>query len=116
MPGLRIEIVRPEGEAVARCSGGLFCPAQRKEAVKHFASRRAADIEGLGDKLVEQLIDQALIEDPADLFGLDVEGLAGLERMGEKSARNLVDALGKSRETTLARFLYGSAFWGSVNR
>jgi len=100
------EVERVEGESVARCTGGLYCAAQRKEAVKHFASRRALDIEGLGDKLIEQLIDQDLIEDPADLFALSAETLAGLERMGEKSARNLVEALGRSRNTTLARFLY----------
>ncbi|MCG6965294.1 MAG: NAD-dependent DNA ligase LigA [Chromatiaceae bacterium] len=100
------DIERIEGEAVARCSGGLYCAAQRREAVKHFASRRAMDIEGLGDKLIEQLIDQDLIKDPADLFDLSVETLAGLERMGEKSARNLVGALDQARQTTLARFLY----------
>jgi DNA ligase (NAD+) len=100
------EIERPEGESVARCTGGLYCPAQRKEAVKHFASRRALDIEGLGDKLIEQLIDEDLIKDPADLFDLSMETLAGLGRMGAKSARNLVEALERSRRTTLARFLY----------
>ena len=100
------QVERVEGESVARCTGGLYCAAQRKEAVKHFASRRALDIEGLGDKLIEQLIDQDLIQDPADLFGLSVATLAGLERMGEKSAQNLVDALSASRQTTLARFLY----------
>ncbi|MBT8429951.1 MAG: NAD-dependent DNA ligase LigA, partial [Gammaproteobacteria bacterium] len=100
------EVERVEGESVARCTGGLYCAAQRKEAVKHFASRRALDIEGLGDKLIEQLVDQGLIKDPADLFDLSVETLAGLERMGEKSARNLVQALDRSRRTTLARFLY----------
>lgn len=106
------EIVRTEGEAVARCSGGLFCPAQRKEAVKHFAARRAMDIEGLGDKLVEQLIDQDLISDPADLFQLSVEKLAGLERMGQKSALNLIAALDKSRSTTLPRFLFALGILG----
>ena len=100
------EIERVEGESVARCTGGLYCAAQRKEAVKHFASRRALDIEGLGDKLIEQLIDQDLIKDPADLFELSVDTLAGLERMGAKSARNLIEALDRSRRTTLARFLY----------
>jgi len=100
------EVERVEGESVARCTGGLYCAAQRKEAVKHFASRRALDIEGLGDKLIEQLIEQDLIQDPADLFALSVETLAGLERMGEKSAHNLVEALDRSRHTTLARFLY----------
>jgi DNA ligase (NAD+) len=101
------DIVSPEGEAVARCSGGLFCPAQRKEAIKHFASRKAMDIEGLGDKLVEQLIEREMIHTPADLYSLSLEQLSGLERMAEKSAQNLVDALAKSRDTTLARFLYG---------
>jgi DNA ligase (NAD+) len=95
-----------EGEAVTRCTGGLYCEAQRKEAIKHFASRRAMDIEGLGDKLVEQLVEQQLIDDVAGLYSLDVETLAGLERMGEKSAKNLQDALKKSRKTTLDRFLY----------
>ncbi len=101
------DIVSPEGEAVARCSGGLFCPAQRKEAIKHFASRKAMDIEGLGDKLVEQLIERGLVTTPADLFALSVDQLSGLERMAEKSAQNVLDALAKSRNTTLARFLYG---------
>lgn len=100
------DVERVEGESVARCTGGLYCAAQRKEAVKHFASRRALDIEGLGEKLIEQLIEQQLIEDPADLFTLSVQTLAGLERMGEKSAQNLVAALDRSRHTTLARFLY----------
>jgi len=100
------DVVKPEGEAVARCSGGLYCPAQRKEAVLHFASRRALDIEGLGDKLVDQLVDGGLLHDPADLFALDRDQLAALERMGEKSADNLLAALDRSRETTLARFLY----------
>jgi DNA ligase (NAD+) len=100
------DVIKPEGEAVARCTGGLFCPAQRKEAIKHFASRRAMDIEGLGDKLVEQLVELGLIHDPADLYSLTKEQLMGLERMGEKSAQNLLDALEHSKETTLARFLY----------
>lgn len=100
------QIERLEDEAVARCSGGLYCAAQRKEALKHFASRRAMDIEGLGEKLIDQLVDTGLVENPADLFGLDVEQLAGLDRMGQKSAQNLVEALAGSRETTLARFLY----------
>jgi DNA ligase (NAD+) len=106
------DVIKPEGEAVARCSGGLFCAAQRKEAVKHFASRRAMDIEGLGDKLVEQLVDHELIEDPADLFDLDVDTLAGLERMGQKSAANLVASLSKARDTTLPRFLYALGILG----
>jgi DNA ligase (NAD+) len=100
------EIVRAEGEAVARCSGGLYCAAQRREAIKHFASRRAMDIEGLGDKLVEQLVDAGLVEHVDDLYHLTAEQLAGLERMGEKSAQNLVDALEKSKHTQLARFIF----------
>jgi DNA ligase (NAD+) len=100
------DVVRPEGEAVARCSGGLYCAAQRKEALKHFASRRAMDIEGLGDKLVEQLVDKELVHDPADLYALSLEQVAGLERMAEKSAQNLLAALDRSKTTTLARFLF----------
>jgi len=100
------DVIRAEGEAVARCSGGLFCAAQHKNAIKHFASRRAMDIEGLGHKLVEQLVDDKLIDTVADLYTLTVEQLAGLERMGEKSAANLVAALGKSKATTLERFIY----------
>jgi DNA ligase (NAD+) len=99
-------IERIEGEAVARCSGGLYCAAQRKESVRHFAGRRAMDIDGLGEKLIDQLIDQDLISDPADLFGLSVDALAGLQRMAQKSAQNLVAALGHARRTTLARFLF----------
>ncbi len=99
--------VRVEGEADARCTGGLFCSAQRKEAIKHYASRRAMDIEGLGDKLVDQLVEQGLIDSLVDLYHLDLATLAGLERMGEKSAQNLLDALEKSKSTTLARFLFG---------
>ena len=105
-------VIRPAGEAVARCSGGLYCSAQRKEAIKHFASRKALDIEGLGDKLVDQLIDAELVHDPADLFALQKEQIAGLERMGDKSAANLVDALAKSSETTLGRFLFGLGILG----
>jgi len=93
-------------EAVARCSGGLYCPAQRKQALLHFAARRAMDIEGLGDKLVDQLVDAELVHSPADLFTLSVETLAGLERMGEKSAQNLVAAIAQSKQTTLARFVF----------
>ncbi|HQQ63496.1 MAG TPA: NAD-dependent DNA ligase LigA [Pseudomonadales bacterium] len=95
-----------EKEVVARCSGGLICAAQRKEAIKHFAQRRAMDIDGLGDKLVDQLVDRELVHSPADLFRLDLATLAGLERMGEKSAQNLLDAIAAARETTLPRFLY----------
>ena len=100
------QILRPEGEAVARCVGGLYCRAQRKEAIRHFASRRAMDIDGLGDKLVDQLIERDLVHDPADLYALDAKALAGLERMGSKSAINLLEALERSKTTTLARFLY----------
>ena len=99
-------VVRAEGQAVSRCTGGLYCPAQRKEAIKHFAARRAMDIEGLGSSLVDQLVDRELVHDVADLYALTVEQLADLERMAEKSAENLIAALGKSKSTTLARFLY----------
>lgn len=99
-------IVRAEDEAVARCSGGLYCPAQRKQALLHFASRRAMDIEGLGDKLVEQLVDNDLVHTPADLYRLDRSTLANLERMAEKSADNLLAAIEKSKQTTLARFIF----------
>ncbi|MFW5450420.1 MAG: NAD-dependent DNA ligase LigA [Methylophagaceae bacterium] len=100
------EVERIEGEAVARCSGGLYCPAQQKEAIKHFASRKAMDVDGLGDKLVEQLVDEGLISDVADLFQLTVEQLSNLDRMGEKSAVNLVEALQAAKQTKLSRFLY----------
>lgn len=100
------DVERVEGEAVARCSGGLFCPAQRKQAIRHFASRRALDIEGLGDKLVEQLVDRGIVNTVADIYGLSQDTLADLERMGDKSAKNLVDALEASKDTTLGRFLY----------
>jgi DNA ligase (NAD+) len=100
------EVVRPEGEAVARCSGGLFCAAQRKQAIKHFASRRAMDIEGLGDKLVDQLVDEKLIDNVADLYDLGAQQLEALQRMGKKSAANLIEALENSRGTTLARFIF----------
>ena len=99
-------VVRLPDEAVARCSGGLFCPAQRKQALLHFASRRAMDIEGLGEKLVDQLVDQGIVRTPADLYRLGVGALAELERMAEKSAQNVVEAIDRSRRTTLARFVY----------
>ncbi len=99
-------VVRPPGEAIARCTGGLYCPAQRKNAILHFASRRAMDIDGLGEKLVDQLVDKGLVKDVSDLYHLTQAQLAGLERMGEKSARNLLDAIERSKHTTLARFLY----------
>ncbi len=100
------EVIREADKTVARCSGGLFCPAQRKEAIWHFASRKGLDIEGLGSKLVDQLVQQGLVKSPADLFHLDRGRLAALERMGEKSADNLIAALNRGRETTLPRFLY----------
>jgi len=100
------EVFRDEGEAVIRCMGGLFCAAQRKEALKHFVSRKAMDAEGLGDKLMEQLVDANLVHDPADLYQLSLSDWANLERMGEKSAHNKVEALEKSKSTTLPRFLY----------
>ncbi|SFN11676.1 NAD-dependent DNA ligase LigA [Variovorax sp. OV329] len=101
------DAVREEGEVDHRCSGGLFCAAQRKEAILHFAARRAMDIEGLGDKLVEQLVDGKLIHTLPDLYKLGLSTLAGLDRMAEKSAMNLVQALEKSKSTTLPRFLFG---------
>ena len=100
------EVVRLEGEAAARCTGGLFCRAQRKQALLHFASRRAMDIEGLGEKLVDQLVDLEIVRTPADIYRLDPGTLAGLERMGEKSAQNVVAAIEKSKTPTLARFVY----------
>lgn len=105
-PACGSAIERAAGEAVARCSGGLICPAQRKEAVRHFAARRALDIDGLGDKLIEQLVDSGKVQDPADLYGLSVAELAALERMGQKSAENLLAAIETSKTTTLARFLF----------
>ena len=99
-------VIREEGEAVARCTGGLYCSAQRVEALKHFVSRRAMDIDGLGAKLIEQLVNTGRIQTPADIYSLAKEEVASLERMGEKSAQNLVDAIEQSKETTLARFLY----------
>jgi DNA ligase (NAD+) len=99
------EIFHADEEVVARCSGGLDCPAQRKEAIRHFASRMAMDIEGLGDKIVDQLVENKLVDNVADLYGLDVATLAELERMGEKSAQNLVAAIAASRTTTLPRFI-----------
>jgi len=100
-------VVRNEDEAIARCSGGLYCPAQRKQALLHFAGRRAMNIDGLGEKLVDQLVEQDLVATPADLYRLDVKRLAGLDRMAEKSAANIVEALTQSRRTTLARFVFG---------
>ncbi len=100
------EVVRLEGEAAARCTGGLFCAAQRKGALLHFASRRAMDIEGLGEKLVDQLVDSNKVRTAADLYTLDAVTLAVLDRMGEKSARNVVAAIAGSKNPTLARFVY----------
>lgn len=99
-------IERAEGEAVARCTGGLLCEAQRKEAIKHFASRKAMNVEGLGDKLVEQLVDRSIIRTPADLFNLNASEVAELDRMGKQSALKVVAAIAKSRSTTLPRFLF----------
>ncbi len=100
------EVVADPGGTLIRCSGGLYCPAQRKAAIKHFASRRAMDIQGLGEKLIDQLLEKGLVRDVADLYHLTAEQLARLERMGPKSAQNLIEALEKSKHTTLARFLY----------
>ncbi len=99
-------VTKSEDEAVARCSGGLFCPAQRKASLLHFAARRAMDIEGLGDKLVEQLVDGGVVRTPADLYTLGVAKLAALERMAQKSAANVAAGIEKSKETTLGRFIY----------
>jgi DNA ligase (NAD+) len=100
------DVEREEGEAIARCTGALVCQAQLKESLRHFASRRALDIEGLGSKIVDQLVEQRIVKDAADLYRLDAERLAELERMGEKSAAKLVAALERSKDTSLARFLY----------
>lgn len=99
-------VERVEGEAVARCSGGLVCQAQRKEALKHFVSRKALDVDGLGEKVIEQLVDREMVETPADLFKLSAGVITVLDRMGPKSAQNVVDALSKAKATTLPRFLY----------
>src|SRR5690606_33794103 len=90
----------------ARCTGGLVCPAQRKEAIRHFASRRAMDVDGLGEKLIEQLVDHGILSSVADIYRLDLQTLAGLERMGTKSAENLLKAIEASKDTSFARFLY----------
>ena len=100
-------VTKSEDEAVARCTGGLFCPAQRKQALLHFASRRAMDIEGLGDKLVDQIVDAGLVRTPADVYRLGIAKLAELERMAEKSAANVIAAIDRSKDTTLARFIHG---------
>jgi len=101
------KVAKAEGEAVLRCTAGLFCQAQRKEAIKHFASRKAHDVDGLGDKLVEQLVDENLIETPADLFKLTEVDVSTMDRMGAKSAKNLIVALEQAKQTTLAKFIYG---------
>jgi DNA ligase (NAD+) len=105
-PICQSKVERLEGEAVTRCTAGLFCPAQRKQAILHFASRRAMDIEGLGEKLVDQLVEHGVLKTPADIYALSVQTLANLERMGKKSAANLVQAIDNSRDTTLPRFIY----------
>ena len=105
-PVCQSAIEKLEGEVIARCSGGLFCPAQRKQALLHFAQRKAMDVEGLGDRLVEQIVDAELVRTPADLYRLGLGALAGLERMAEKSAGNLLVAIEKSKRTTLAKFLF----------
>jgi DNA ligase (NAD+) len=99
-------VTREDGEAIARCSGGLFCAAQRAEALKHFVSRKAMDVDGLGGRMIEQLVAIDRVKTPADIYGLEANELAAMERMGDKSAANLVTAIDKSKSTTLARFLY----------
>ena len=105
-PVCKSKVEKHVDEAVTRCTAGLYCNAQRKEAIKHFASRKALDVDGLGDKIVEQLVDEELIRSPADLFTLTTEQIAGLERMGPKSAENLVNALSAAKQTSLPKFLY----------
>ncbi|MCW8328144.1 NAD-dependent DNA ligase LigA [Photobacterium sp. SDRW27] len=105
-PVCESKVERIEGEAVARCSGGLFCQAQRKEALKHFVSRKALDVDGCGEKVIEQLVDREMVATPADLFKLSAGVVTVLDRMGPKSAQKLVDSLAKSKQTTLPRFLY----------
>ena len=106
-PVCNSKVARAEGEAVLRCTAGLFCQAQRKEAIKHFASRKAHDVDGLGDKLVEQLVDEGLISTPADLFNLTEIEISTMDRMGVKSAKNLITSLNNARQTSLAKFIYG---------
>lgn len=105
-PVCHSRVERLEGEAVSRCTAGLFCPAQRKQAILHFAGRRAMDIEGLGEKLVDQLVEQGLVKTPADIYRLDLATVAGLERMGEKSAAKLLEGINRSKQTTLPRFIF----------
>lgn len=99
-------IVRDEGQAISRCAGGLICPAQRKEALKHFVSRRAMDVDGMGDKIIEQLVDKDYVKTPADLYKLNLPTLCSLDKIGEKSANNLLNALNASKNTTLSRFIF----------
>jgi DNA ligase (NAD+) len=106
-PVCQSPVVRLAGEAATRCTGGLYCRAQRKQAILHFVGRRAMDIEGIGEKLVEQLVERGAVESPADLYhGLDRETLAGLERMAQKSAQNVIDAIQRSRRMELSRFVF----------
>jgi DNA ligase (NAD+) len=105
-PVCQSPVVRLPGEAATRCTGGLYCRAQRKQAILHFVGRRAMDIEGVGEKLVEQLVDRDMVESPADLYRLDKASLAGLERMAEKSAQNVIDGIQSSRRMDLARFVF----------
>ncbi len=105
-PICHAEVIKPENEVVARCTGGLFCSAQLKETIRHFASRKALNIEGLGDSLIAQLIDQTIVKELPDIYQIDKNTWADLERMGEKSAQNILDALEKSKATTLPRFIY----------
>ncbi|KPJ67793.1 MAG: aromatic ring-opening dioxygenase LigA [Coxiella sp. DG_40] len=105
-PVCKSDVVKAEGEVVARCSGGLFCSAQRRESIRHFASKAAMNIEGLGSKVIEQLVTKDLIKNVADIYTLTVDQVANLERMGEKSAQNLITAIEQSKETTLTKFLY----------
>lgn len=105
-PVCKSELQKEEGLSILRCSGGLYCEAQRKEAIKHFAARKAMNIEGLGDKLIDQLVDVGLVNNPADLYSLTQSKLSGLDRMGDKSAANIIEALQKSKQTTLQKFIY----------
>jgi len=105
-PVCQSPVVRLEGEAATRCTGGLYCRAQRKQAILHFVGRRAMDIEGVGEKLVEQLVDRDLVASPADLYKLDKATLAGLERMAEKSAQNVIESIQRSRSMELPRFIF----------
>jgi len=105
-PVCETKLVKLEGEAVLRCPAGLYCDAQRKEAIKHFVSRKALDVDGLGDKLVELMVDKGLIKTPADLFHLNKQDLIQLERMGEKLALNVLESIEKSKHTSLDKFIY----------